>query len=267
MTLFADKAVIAAELKADRLILAGKRYFPGVTLGTDFLYAKILAAEKYVERRLRVFLEPVEILPQSATQAERDTFDNYTVESDNGPVPAPIRWMEEPGYDLTPSTFQGESWGFVPLFQKPVISVHSVKFVYPQPATQEFEIPANWIRLDKRHGHIQMVPSGTAAFAAPLNMWMMQAMSGGRSIPQMIQVRYRAGLSDIATEHPDVLDLVKKFAVLSILQDAFLPQSASKSIDGMSQSFGADVDKFGDMLDKKADTMRQSLRGIGVGVL
>ena len=264
MSLFNDQAAIAAEIRSDRLILAGETYFPGVTLGDDYLFAKVRAAEADLERRLRVFLEPVEVLPQTATQDERDAFDN-AVDGENNP--APIRWVEEPGYDLTQGFFSGNAWGFIPLRHKPAIAVHSIKFIYPQPSTQVFEVPAEWLRLDKKYGQINLVPSGAQSFVAPISTWMMQVMGGGRDIPSMIQVRYRAGLEDVPNRHPDVYDLLKKMAALSVLQDAFLPASTSQSIDGMSQSFSADVDKFADGLNTKVDTLRQSLHGVRMMVM
>lgn len=255
MTLFADQAAIVQELRRDRLMVVARTYFPEVTPHADYLYQKILAAEKQLQRRLRVYLEPVTVLPEGGTQEERDA-----LEADDQ------IWIEEPGYDLERHFFDGDTWGFIQLRQRPVIEVTSVKFVYPLPSSGIFTVPADWIRLDKKYGHLRMVPSSQAAIA-PLNMYVMQAISGGRMFPQMIHVRYRAGLQNAAVEHPDIIDLIKKMAVVEIINDMYLPESGSQSIDGMSQSLSIDTSKYSDKIDDKVETLRQSIHGIRMGVL
>lgn len=256
MTLFTDQAAAVLDLQQNRLLSVARTYWPGVTLDGDYLFSKLLSAEAYIERKLRLFVEPVEMLPEGATQAERDAFDN---------TDPPVRWAEEPGYDLDPGFFHGNSWGFIPTRHRPIIAVHSIRFVYPQPVTAVFEIPADWIRLDRKYGQIRMVP-GTQAFTAPLSAWIMQVLGGGRSIPHMIQVRYSAGLSDVPTQHPDLFDLIKKQAVLSIIEDAYLPQSVSQSIDGMSQSLSVDTLKLGEAVEAKCDVLRDFYHGVRMGV-
>jgi len=250
MSLFSDPFDAAFALRQDRLLLASGALGNADSLSDEYLYSQLLAAEADIERALRVFLEPVEILPEGATQAERDAFDG-----------ADTRWVEEPGYDLEPDFFSGEAWGFIVTRHRPLIAVHSIKFVYPQPFTSVFQIPADWIRLDRKYGHIRLVP-GTQSFAAPLSVWVMRVMGGGRTIPHMIQVRYRAGLANAARDYPDILDLVYKSAVLRILEDAFLPQSGSISADGLSQSQSWDTAKYRDLIDRRLDRLREAIGGI-----
>jgi hypothetical protein len=255
MTLFANQASVVQELRRDRLLVVARTYFPDVTPASDYLYKKILSAEREVQRRLRVHLEPVTVLPEGGTQAERDA-----LEQDGQP------WIEEPGYDLEKYFFSGDTWGFIQLRQRPVIEVTSIKFVYPLPASGIFTVPNDWIRLDKKYGHLRMVPSSNAAIA-PLNIYVMQAISGGRMFPQMVHVRYRAGLQNVQDEHPDIIDIIKKIAVVQIIDDMYLPQSGSQSIDGMSQSLSMDSSKYSEKIDDKIEVLRQSIHGIRMGVL
>lgn len=255
MTLFADREAILEEVRRDRLFVVGATYFPDWTPHDDYIYSKVLAAEKEVERRLRVYLQPVTLLPEGGTEEERNTIEA-----------AGEKWMEEPGYDLQPHFFAGDTWGFIPLRQRPVAAVESVKFVYPAPANGIFTVPPDWIRLDKKYGHLRMVPTTEAALA-PLNMYVMQALTGGRSFPQMIHVRYRAGLENAINEHPDVVDVIKKIAVIKLIDDLYLPQSGSESIDGMSQSLSNDASKFTEKVDATLDALRESIHGIRMGVL
>lgn len=248
MTLFADKSAAVAALRRDRLLVVGRNYFPDVTPHDDYIYGKLLAAEAEVEHRLRVFVEPVEILTESATQAEKDALDQ------DGQ-----RYVDEPAYDMEPGFFRGDSWGFMVLRHRPVVEVESVRFVYPSPFNGVFEVPPEWVRLDKKYGHLRLVPTSTA-FAAPLSMFIMQAIAGGRLFPHFIQVRYKAGL-DSAT-YPDLVDLIKKVSVMNVIDDLFLPQSGSDSIDGMSQNFSLDVTKFAEKIEHKLDALRQEIHGI-----
>lgn len=255
MSLFPDQIAAVDALRQDRLLLARSTLGNADAFSDDYLYNQLLAAQADIERRLRVFAEPVEVLPEGATQAERDALDT-----------AGTRWVEEPGYDLEPDFFQGDSWGYLVTRHHPLIAVHSIRFIYPQPLPAVWEVPASWIRLDRKYGHIRLVP-GTQAFAAPLSAWVMQVMGGGRSVPHMIQVRYRAGLENAARDYPDLLDLVQKSAVLRMLEDAFLPQSGSISADGLSRSTSIDASRYREQIDSRLGQLRDALSGIRCLVL
>jgi len=271
MSIFDTPAVEAAALRANRLVMVARAYLKGMDLSDDdYLFAKLTAAYALLERKLRVYLEPVEMLPANATQAEKDAFDQATTTpapTDDNPFPepvsTPIRWDEDPGYDMTPEHFDNNHWGFVALRQKPVIAVHSMQFVYPVMQTT-FQVPADWVRLDRKHGHVNLVPTQASA-VAPLSAIMMN-FQAGRSVPLMIQVRYRAGLQNLKTAFPEIWDVLQKMAVLSLIEDSFPAQSTSQSIDGMSQSNSVDLEKLAGTIDAKIDAIRQSLHGVRVGV-
>lgn len=250
MSLFTSASYAATLLRQDRLILARSILGSTDALSDEYLHAQLLAAQADIERALRVFVEPVEVLPEGATQDERDALDDVGT-----------RWVEEPGYDMDPGFFRGESWGYIVTRHRPIISVHSIRFAYPQPFTAIWEIPAGWIRLDRKYGHIRLVP-GTQAIAAPLSSWVMQVLGGGRTIPHMIQVRYRAGLANAARDYPDLLDLIQKSAVLRILDDSMPPQSGSISADGLSRSTSIDTSKYREQIDARIDRLRDAIHGV-----
>lgn len=245
--LFADLAGAVVDLKASRLAS-----MPGglANLPDAEILAALVAAEADAERSLRVFLSPTVVLPDLATQAEKDALDE-----------AGTRWIEEPGYDLEPDFFQGNRWGYVVLNHCPVISVQSLKFVYPAPATTVWDVPAEWIRLDKRFGHLRLVPSGSLV-TAPLSVFAVQLLGGGRVVPQAVQARYTSGLSHAARDYPDLLDLVRRMAMLKLMQGAFLPTSGSLSVDGLSESQSFDLSKYQDDVDARLERLRQSIHGI-----
>lgn len=223
--------------KADRLLRAASTYFPEVTLSDEYLLGQILAAEADIGRRLKVFLEPTTIFPYEPTQAEIDAL-------------AGKPYAEEPGYDYDAQFFQADSWGYLVTRTRPIISVEFVRLAYPAPGNVFYTVPHDWLRIDKKYGHLRMVPA-TSTFTAPLSAFMMSVMGGGRSIPSMIQVKYVAGLADAKAKWPDLVDIILKSAVLKIVNESYVPQSGSISADGLSQSASLDTSKYEDMIEAK----------------
>lgn len=217
--------------------------------------AALEAAEAEASRRLRVLFQPTAIIPDDAAQTEIDSL-----------VAAQTPYMQEASYDYDPDFFVGNRWGYIVLKERPVVSVQSIRFAYPAPTSSVFDIPNDWIRLDKRFGQIRLIPA-TQQFAAPLSAFVLQALGGGRTVPFMIQVRYTAGLTDPGANYPDLLDLVKKMTMYRLLLSAFLPASGSISADGLSQSSSFDYGKWEDALEAKFDNLRDAIHGPRLSVL
>ncbi len=245
--LFPDRAQ-AVEALRQMMKLGGGLLSGLCSLPSESLWAVLVAAEADAERALRVYFGPVEVLPETASPAERDALDA-----------AGTRWVEEPAYDLDDEAWMGDRWGYLPLRKAPVQAVHGMQFIYPLPFGKVFDVPSDWIRVDKRAGHIRLVP-GTQAFAAPLAVGMMQAIGGGRTIPHFIHVRYRTGLDP--RQYPDLIDLVRRMAALRLLQGMFLPASGSISADGLSESTSVDTGKFADEIAAATSRLKQAIHGI-----
>jgi hypothetical protein len=254
MSLFPTKATAVADFKAE-LALGASGLIDISSYSDDSLYAKLLAAESDASHQLRVFFEPTLIIPDDAPQSEIDALDD-----------AGTRYRQEAAYDYDPEFFRGEKWGYIVTKEKPLISVESIKFAYPAPTNQVFQIPHQWIRMDRKYGHIRLVPA-SQSFAAPLSAFIMQALSGGRTVPFMIQIRYTAGLKNAARDYPELIDTIKKMATLRMLQSAFLPQSGSISADGLSQSSSVDLEKWHDGIQDKLADLRDQIHGIRMTVL
>ncbi|HET7675842.1 MAG TPA: hypothetical protein VFL54_10000 [Gammaproteobacteria bacterium] len=253
MSLFADKTKTVQEMRGDRLTAAAATYFPDVELSDDYIYAKVLAAETDAEHRLRVFFEPVEMVPEGTPHSVIDGYENDKV-----------RWQEEPAYDWDPEFFRGNTWGFFQVRQRPIIAVHSFRFIYPSTDTTIYAFPHDWIRLDKKYGHIRIVPMSNFS-TLPLNAWLLSVFAGGRMVPHMIQIAYQAGLKDAAGEYPELLDLIKRMAALRIIEDQFVPTSGSLSVDGISESLSTDTKKYKDIVDARLEALRDQIHGIRVG--
>lgn len=236
--------------RQDRLLHVIETYAPGATFSDDYLWGKLCAAEADAERQLRVFFGPVEIIPQGSNE------DTAALDAAN------VRWIEEPGYDFDPDLFKGETWGLIETRQRPIIRIDSIYFAWPAPGMGNvFTVPNSWLRIDKRYGRLNLVPTQNLLML-PLNTFILSALSGGRNVPLMMQIRYAAGLQNARRDYPDLLDLVQKMAVLNLLSDLFLPQSGSISADGLSQSLSMDLDKYRQSVAERIETLRQSIHGV-----
>lgn len=254
-SIFPNQAQAVASLRADRLMRMAKTYFPDVTFSDAYLWEKLRAAEKDLERALRVFFTPREMIPPGTPQDERDRLlaEGKVLE-------------EEPGYDYDPAMFQGNTWGHISLRQRPAQAVHRIWFAYPQATSDIWVVPPAWVRLDKKYGRISLLP-GDGLMTVPLNAYILRALGGGRTVPLMMQIRYTAGLVDAAENYPDLLDLIKKSAVLAVIEDEFLPQGGSISADGLSQSLSWDAEKQREALAPKINRLRDAIHGIRVVAL
>ncbi len=248
MSLFSTADV--ASLRTDRLALMLATYLQGFAPSDGYLLSKLQAAEAETSHALKVLFEPTTIFPTQPTPAQITAIGAK-------PTPPSAPYLVEPGYDYDPSFFEADKWGYLVTRQHPIISVTSITLVYPQPTNQVFVIPNDWLRIDPKYGTIRMIPA-SSAFYAPLGAFLMQALGGGRTIPSMIQVQYVAGLDKTGTgtpysidSFPDLIDVIKKKAVLSILQDNFIPGSASISADGLSQSISLKMMDYEDIVNLK----------------
>lgn len=234
--LFPSRIIAIAKLRRDRLMLLGNSLLPGITLSDDFLWDKLLAAEAHVEHVLRVPLQTTHFFPRDPTPEQLAA------------LPAGMPWQVDPPYDYDPTAFYGDKWGLLVTRQKPVHSILGMRFNYPSPATTIVDVPDDWIRVDKRYGHVQLVPTGTQ-YQSMLGGLFLSNLSGGRQLPFTIDLEYRAGLANAATQFPDLIDAVQKMAMVKVVEDGFLPQSGSISADGLSQSLSVDASKYHDAVD------------------
>lgn len=227
--------IVVEEIRNDRLMAAAAGVLQDVRVSDDYLWDKVRAAESELANTLRVPLVPTRFFPIKPTPEQIAALDG-------------MAWAVDPAYDYTPDMFHFEKWGYFVTRQRPIISVERMRFAYPSQNVGFFDIPHDWIRTDARYGHIRLVPSSPAIFTT-MNAFIMTALAGSRSIPFMIQLEYTAGLTDVANTYPELLDAIKKKAVLKVVADAYLPQSGSISADGLSESMSVDLGKYHETID------------------
>jgi hypothetical protein len=138
--------------------------------------------------------------------------------------------------------------------------------MYPSTDQSLYEFPIQWIRMDKKYGHVRIVPTGNAT-SLPLNAWLLSVYGGGRMVPHMLRIRYTSGLKDARADYPDLIDLIYQTAAVGILEDVQVPSSTSISADGLSQSNSVDVMKLREGVDKKMDDLRRAIHGVSMAFL
>lgn len=223
------------ELRQDRLMAAAAGALPGVNVSDSYLWDKLRAAEAEIAHILRVPLVPTRFFP------ERPTAEQVAALGD-------MPWEIESPPDYEAQMFSEDRWGYIVTRQRPIVSVESMRFAYPSESNGYFDIPNNWLQVDQRFGHIRIVPTTNTVFTGMAGFLMMN-LAGGRTIPGMVRLTYTAGLTNVERDWPDLLDVIKKLAVVKIMQDSFLPQSGSISADGISESISVDTSKYTEVID------------------
>ena len=251
--LFKSEVEGADALRGGALAVAAMTFpdLPGLPDG--YLFGKIVAAEGEVSRRLAVPLEPTEIFTEPPTEGELAALAG-----------APYR--VEPGYDLTPDFFSVSKWGYLDLRYRPIIDVHDLRIVYPNVPGQDYVIPPSWIRPDKDYGRVQIFPSATMV-VAPISIFTIQSLASGNNVPDMVRVKYSAGLTPLSPYWGEVYDIVLRLAVCRILSDGMRPQSESVSADGLSQSRSVDVSKLEAGISAQLSELAQKMTGPIYGCL
>lgn len=241
--LFPDRDLALTSFRAD-MALGGAGYFPPAALTDDLLWGKLLAAEAEAERLLNVFFSAVEVIPDNAPQSEIDALDA-----------AGTRYVQEAAFDFEQAMFLPNEFGMLQLGHRPVQAVHSVIIKIPSPFLASLVVPNDWIRLTKKYGAVRFYPTSTASVSV-LGSMGIGFMSGG-TYPNVIEIRYISGLknaaglvsSSAAAIWPDLIEVVKKMAILNMLNASFPSSSESISADGLSQSKSVDTDKWQGIVD------------------
>ncbi|EAW2493071.1 hypothetical protein AXL65_02270 [Salmonella enterica subsp. enterica] len=229
------KDVAVREMRQDQLMVAASGAMREVKVSDDYLWSKLKAAESEIAHKLRILLTPHQIFPHEPTPDELTAL--------NG-----MPYMVETPYDYQPQMFDRDKWGYFITRQRPIIEVQRLRFSMPSAGNQYFDIPHDWLRLDEKYGHVRILPTTNASLVTA-SVLGFTALTWQSIIPNMLRLTYTAGLKNAAEDYPELLDAIKKMAVVKIITDLFLPQSGSISADGLSESMSTDVGKYLDLVD------------------
>lgn len=250
MSIF-DKDAAIDELE-ERMARVVKAYLNGKMPDTELLWSSLQAAEAEAARKLAVSLEPVEIFPVTPPTSDEITALNGAA------------WKVEPGYDMEGGMLGVFQWATIQLRHSPIIEIKSVKFVYPTINTPIYDVPLDWVYPDHKAGVIQFTPKPTMSGLAP-SILAANVIARGGAVPQMVRIRYSAGLTPDHECMPEIIDCIYRMATLRHLR--FLPQSGSMSADGLSQSTSVDTGKFREAIDEDLAGLKERVHGPIWGVL
>lgn len=229
------KELVIPQMRQDQLLAAASGAMRQVYVSDDYIWQKLRAAESEIAHRLRILLTPHQIFPTQPTQDQIDAL--------NG-----LPWMMETPYDYSPTLYDRDKWGYFITRQRPIIDVQRLRYQMPSQGNQYFDIPLDWLRLDKKYGHVRVLPTTNASLVTA-SVLGFTALTWQSIIPNMLNLTYSAGLEDAERDYPELIDAIKKMAVVKILTDLFLPQSGSISADGLSESMSTDVSKYQDQVE------------------
>lgn len=134
-----------------------------------------------------------------------------------------------------------QNWGYLQLWKTPVIEVTELYMTYG--LNRAFTIPADWIKLSKISGQINLFPaSGSAGgliinssgIFLGINRWWDYA-------PHTWKVKYRAGMDTIPSDLLHYIYMQSAISIMTVWGDLIIGAGiASQSIglDGLSQSIG-----------------------------
>lgn len=229
------KDIVVDEIRNDRIVAASNGVLSDIEVSDEYIWKKVRAAESELAHTLRVPLVPTRFFPHQPSEEELAALDG-------------IAWEVESAQDYLKDMFSGDKWGYVVTRQRPIISVERLRLVYPTEANGYYDIPLSWMNVDAKYGHLRLVPTSNAILTGLMGVTIM-GMAVGRTIPSMVRLTYTAGLQDVERTYPELLDAIKKLAVVKIVADAFLPQSGSISADGLTESMSVDMAKYHDDVD------------------
>ncbi|HHA3594122.1 TPA: hypothetical protein ACODIZ_003649 [Salmonella enterica subsp. enterica serovar Newport] len=230
------KDIDVPKMRENQLLVAASGAMREVQLTDDYIWDKLRAAESEVAHTLRILLTPHQVFPDDPTQDEIDALDG-------------MPYIVETPYDYSPNMYDRDKWGYFVTRNRPILSVQRLRFRLPSADSQFFDIPLDWLKLDEKYGHVRLLPTTNASLVTS-SLLGFTALTWQSIIPNMLNLTYQAGIRNAHEDYPELVDAIKKMAVVKIITDLFLPQSGSISVDGLSESMSTDVAKYQDQVDK-----------------
>ncbi|EON2339028.1 hypothetical protein ACLLKL_001998 [Escherichia coli] len=230
------KDIDVPKMRENQLLVAASGAMREVQLTDDYIWQKLRAAESEVAHTLRILLTPHQVFPQEPAPEEIEALEG-------------MPYIVETPYDYSPNMYDRDKWGYFVTRNRPIISVQRLRFRLPSADSQFFDIPLDWLKLDEKYGHVRLLPTTNASLVTS-SMLGFTALTWQSIIPNMLNLTYQAGIKNAHEDYPELVDAIKKIAVVKIITDLFLPQSGSISADGLSESMSTDVAKYQDQIDK-----------------
>lgn len=223
--------------------------FPSVmaTFPDESIEEAIAEAEALVARELSTRFGVTQFIPERSA-SELPALD------EGSEYEAPHQW---------PGRVPGDGFPVLTMRVRPVVEVQAMTLDLPGAIISQFEIPSEWLRVDRATSGVLVAPcGGHAAYALAYGQGMMNWR-----LPMTTWVKYRAGLSaaDLAGKWAPVRRLVAVHAFLTLAPTLSMWMNpgnfSSESADGLSQSRSTGY-VFKDMeerLGKEAEDLKRRI--------
>lgn len=212
-------------------------------IGAGLALLGLLTVQQFKSR----YFFGIDITNDAGVPLEDGVFQHYII--------AAIRTLEhELDIPILPTSFTEahdyyredfNAFSLIQLDNYPVISVEAFQVRYPS-GQAIVEYPAEWIRLDRVKGTLQIVPTAGTLSEFVIGQggsYLPAIYSGMAYLPQLFHVEYTAGFG--AGQVPrDIIDIIGKLAAcgpFNIFGDLIAGAgiaNLSLSLDGLSQSIG-----------------------------
>ncbi len=202
-------------------------------------------------------------IAQGEAQVQRDLGTRFQVthflpQMDAGTPPVLADGMEYEFPYTWPGRVPGDGFARLKVRVRPIVQVVSMNLYVPGALIPNFQVPANWLRVDRQTHEIMVAPTaGSAAYALAFGQGFMNWR-----LPATVQLEYLAGLDEAGlAQWPQIKRLVALRSMLLLMPTMSLwvnpGQFSSESADGLTQSRNSAY-MFKDMedrLEKEAEAL------------
>lgn len=234
-----------------------------------------------VAQLLQRYFFGVDITGDAGNPLPDEVFQHYIL--------AAIAWLEhELDIPILPTTYEREShdyyradypeFNIIQLENYPVISVDEYRVEYPSGQTV-VTFPPEWVRVDKHHGIVRIVPTAGTLSTIILGeggAYLPAVYSGLSHLPDLFYITYTAGFEKVPANLLDLIGMMAALGPFNILGDLIAGAgiaNLSVSIDGLSQNigttssatnsgYGARIKQYLEQIKKQLPTLRRYYKGI-----
>jgi hypothetical protein len=229
----------AGTLEGEKILTTPSEQIDGLGLALR----NVLTVPQFQER----YFFGVDLTDSSGRQLPDAIFQHYIL--------AGIRWFEhEIDVPVLPTSFTEKhdyfredyhAFNFLKMDNRPIISVEEFRVQYPS-GQNVVVFPAEWLRIHKIEGQIQIVPTaGTLSeiLVGQGGSFLPAIYNGLAYLPDLFELDYTAGFEDgkIPRNITDVIGKAASIGLFNIFGDLIAGAgiaTISLSLDGLSQSIG-----------------------------